>query len=160
MIVMCKMKLHISRIFMLLKLKMKSILFSLLITCCIYSSAQKKNVLIPAQINLPNGWSLTPVGKSLPLGDLPLNIAVSKTKKIIQEDTLGAEAYTCLLSHDKKELYISVWGGDKIKIFNTSTKKLTDSIAVGDNPNDMCLSKNGEYLYVANANDNSVSVIN
>ena len=82
-----------------------------------------------------------------------------KTKKIIQKDTLGAEAYTCLLSPDKKELYISVWGGDKIKMFNTVTKKFTDSIAVGDNPNDMCLSKNGQYLYVANANDNSVSVI-
>jgi YVTN family beta-propeller protein len=83
-----------------------------------------------------------------------------KTKTVIQKDTLGAEAYTCLLSPDKKELYISVWGGDKIKIFNTATKKFTDSIHVGDNPNDMCLSKNGKWLYVANANDNSVSVIN
>ncbi|MEP6728107.1 MAG: alkaline phosphatase family protein, partial [Bacteroidota bacterium] len=28
-----------------------------------------------------------------------------------------------------------------------------------DNPNELCLSKNGKYLFVANANDNSVSVI-
>jgi YVTN family beta-propeller protein len=82
-----------------------------------------------------------------------------KTKTVIQKDTLGAEAYTCLLSPDRKELYISVWGGDKVKVFNTTSKKIVDSVAVGDNPNDMCLSKNGRWLYVANANDNSVSVI-
>ncbi|MEP6467448.1 MAG: YncE family protein, partial [Parafilimonas sp.] len=82
-----------------------------------------------------------------------------RTNKIIQQDTLGAEAYTCLLSPDKKELYISVWGGEKIKIFNTISKMFTGSINVGDNPNDICLSKNGRYLFVANANDNSVSVI-
>ncbi len=245
------------------------------IICCSYKSfCQSKNIF-SKQIELPNGWKLSPVGKSLPLGDLPLNIAVSstkkymavtnngqsiqsiqlidaqretildsidiaeswlglkfsadekclyasegnlnrilkyaiinnklhlidsivlgnpwpvkisptgididdarelmyvttkennslyvinlKTKKIIQKDTLGAEGYTCLLSPDKKELYISVWGGDKIKVFNTTTKAFSDSVAVGNNPNDMCLSKNGRWLYVANANDNSVSVIN
>jgi YVTN family beta-propeller protein len=226
------------------------------------------------QIELPNGWKLTPVGKSLTIGDLPLNIAVSpskkylavtnngqstqsiqlidakkdkvlhsitipkswlglkfsadekflyasggndnqilkyaiineklvlkdsiklgekwpvkispagfdiddarnimyvvtkennslytvdlKTKSIIQKDTLGAEAYTCLLSPGKKQLYISVWGGDKISIFNTITRKFDGEIKVGDNPNDMFLTKNGRYLFVANANDNNVSVI-
>jgi YVTN family beta-propeller protein len=30
---------------------------------------------------------------------------------------------------------------------------------VGDNPNDLCITSNGWFLYVANANDNSVSVI-
>ena len=36
---------------------------------------------------------------------------------------------------------------------------MTGSIAVGDNPNDLCITQNGKYLYVANSNDNSVSVI-
>lgn len=82
------------------------------------------------------------------------------SKAILHKEPLYNEAYTCLLSPDKKKLYISVWGGDKIKIFNTVTRKITDSIAVGDNPNDICITKNGKYLFVANANDNSVSVIN
>lgn len=236
--------------------------------CCIKGYTQTK------EVKLPNGWTLTPTGKSLPLGDLPLNMAISPDKKLIavtnngqstqsiqlidavndkilhsveipkswlglkfsadqrylyasggndnwilqyairnrqlvlndsiqlgakwpvkispagidindaakmmyvvtkennslyvvnlQNKTvvnqypLGAEAFTCLLSADKKELYISLWGGDKILVYNTLSKKMTDSIAVGDNPNDICLSKTGKYLYVANANDNSVSVI-
>lgn len=254
--------------------KVRGVVITLFICYSLKTYCQQKSIL-PAPIKLPNGWSLTPIGKSLPLGDLPLNIAVSstkrfiavtnngqstqslqlidglhekildsvdiakswlglkfsadekylyasggndnrilkyaiinnklllkdsiilgdpwpvkispagvdvddvkqrmyvvtkennslytvdlKTKRIVQRDTLNAEAYTCLLSPDKKLLYVSVWGGDNIKVFNTFTRKFTGSISVGDNPNDMCLSKNGRWLYVANANDNSVSVIN
>ena len=223
---------------------------------------------------LPNGWSLSPAGKSLPLGDLPLNIAVSSSRKLIavtnngqstqsiqlidvnrevvldsieiasswyglkfaQQDLvlyasggnnnciyqyrisnnrlkladsiilgqpwpvkispagmdidekkqrmyvvtkennslylvdlrtkkptdsikLGGEGYTCLLSPDKTELYVSCWGCNRVKVFNTRLNKFTDEVKVGSNPNEMCLSKNGKWLYVANANDNSVSVI-
>src|SRR5258706_16033821 len=82
-----------------------------------------------------------------------------KTKKVTDSLNLGAEAYTCLLSPDKKELYISLWGGDKILVYNTEQKKMIVSVVVGDNPNDICLSTNGTYLYVCNANDNSISVI-
>ena len=82
------------------------------------------------------------------------------TKKIIGKYQLGGEAYTCLLSPDKKELYITCWGCDKLIVFNTDTRSIVQQIAVGDNPNDICLTKNGKYLFVANANDNSVSVIN
>ena len=80
------------------------------------------------------------------------------TKKITGQYPLGGEAYTCMLSPDKKELYISCWGCDKVYLFNTITKAFTE-INTGSHPNDLCLSKNGKYLYVANANDNSVSVI-
>ena len=79
-------------------------------------------------------------------------------KEIIHQSKLNAEAYTCLLSADKKELYITCWGCDKLLVFDTEKLKIKKEITVGDNPNDMCLSKNG-YLFVANANDNSVSVI-
>jgi hypothetical protein len=35
------------------------------------------------RVHLPNGWSLTPAGSSLALGDLPLNMAISPNKKLI-----------------------------------------------------------------------------
>jgi YVTN family beta-propeller protein len=226
------------------------------------------------RISLPNGWSLTPAGRILPLGDLPLNIAISpskklaaitnngqsdqsiqlvdiekeivtdsvtigkswlglhfsangrqlyasggndnmilrytihenhmslldtiivgkpwpekisiagialddsknrlyavtkennslyvidtKSKKIIWKYALGGEGFTCILSPDRKTLYISCWGCDKIILFDTKILKITGSITVGDNPNDMCITGNGRYLFVANANDNSVSII-
>ena len=90
--------------------------------------------------------------------DNSLYIVDLKTKKI-QSFPLGAEAYTCLLSGNKRELYISLWGAGRILVFDIQKKKITDSIAVGDHPNDICLSRNGRVVFAANANDNSVSVI-
>jgi YVTN family beta-propeller protein len=81
------------------------------------------------------------------------------TKQIITQVPLGGEGYTCLLSPDNKTLYASCWGCDKIVVFDTYLQKITGSVAVGDNPNDMCISADGRYLFVANANDNNVSVI-
>ncbi|MEP7373153.1 MAG: bifunctional YncE family protein/alkaline phosphatase family protein [Chitinophagaceae bacterium] len=234
-------------------------------------NAKKKGV---QPVLLPNGWTLSPAGRSLPLGDLPLNIAVSKskklmavtnngqsvqsiqlidpvtekvldnvvvpkswyglkfsagekylyasggndnwilkfsllnkklllvdsiklgqkwpekispagiemddiakkmfivtkennsfyiidltTKRIVHQQSLTEPAYTCLLSNNKKELYISLWGGKKILVFDIAVKKMISEINVGENPNELLLSKNGKYLFVANAGDNAVSVI-
>jgi YVTN family beta-propeller protein len=80
-------------------------------------------------------------------------------KKNIFQLALGAEAYACLLSPDNKELYISLWGGDKVLVFDTKKRNILSQIEVGDNPNELLLNKKGDILYVANANDNSVSVI-
>ena len=82
-----------------------------------------------------------------------------KEKKVKKQIPLGGEGYTCLLSDDCKTLYITCWGCNKVILFDTHKQLVTGSIAVGDNPNDICISKNGKYLYVANANDNSVSVV-
>lgn len=81
------------------------------------------------------------------------------TKNILFKDTLNDPAYSCLLSNNKKELYISVWGGKKVLVFDAATKKFTATINVGENPNELLLSKNGKWLFVANAGDNAVSII-
>jgi YVTN family beta-propeller protein len=80
-------------------------------------------------------------------------------KEVLYKRQIGAEAYSCLLSPDKKLLYVSLWGADKIVRINTSSFASVDSIEVGDNPNELLLNKSGTLLYIANANDNSVSVI-
>ncbi|HUR11965.1 MAG TPA: bifunctional YncE family protein/alkaline phosphatase family protein [Flavitalea sp.] len=255
---------------------MKRILLCSLLFILSVSLYSRQIPLSKKRVTLPNGWSLTPVGQSLPLGDLPLNLIVSPskkylavtnngqsvqslqlidvktqkvlhsviipkswyglaftenekylyasgghdnwilqyavtgnklilrdsillgkkwtekekispaglviddrkkqmyvvtkennslyildlvTKKIILQVPMGHEGFTCLLSPDKKELYISLWGGDKVLVFDTGRKQFTDSINVGDNPNEMCLTRDGKHLFVCNANDNSVSVI-
>jgi YVTN family beta-propeller protein len=81
------------------------------------------------------------------------------SKKIVYKDSLGEAAYSCILSNNKKELYISLWGGKKILVFDVAARKISSEINVGENPNEILLSKNGKYLFVANAGDNSVSVI-
>ena len=83
-----------------------------------------------------------------------------KTKTVKKQYPLGGEGYTCLLSDDNKILYISCWGADKIIAFDTEKQEIRGTLPVGDNPNDLCLTRNGKFLFVSNANDNSVSVIN
>jgi YVTN family beta-propeller protein len=88
-----------------------------------------------------------------------LYIIASDTKKIIKQILLGGEGYTCLLSPDKKRLYCSCWGCDKVVILNTGSLEIEGSIEVGNHPNDMVIDRKGRILYVANSNDNSVSVV-
>lgn len=240
-----------------------------------FTHAQTVQQLLAKKVTLPNGWALTPIGRSFPLGDLPLNMIVSKSKQlmavtnngqstqsiqlinpitekvldskiierswyglafsadekklyasgghnnrieifsiennklilsdsivlgkkwpnkvspagiaiddskrllyivtrednqlyivdlknkqIIHKQALDGEAYACVLSPNQQYLYISCWGCDKVYQFSTSERKILAEIPVGDNPNEMVLNKKGNILYVANANDNSVSVIN
>ena len=55
------------------------------IFCCLlllaFFTAKCQN--LPDPVLLPNGWKLSPAGTSLPLGDLPLNMAVSRSGKYI-----------------------------------------------------------------------------
>src|SRR5450631_1399646 len=55
-------------------------LFTLICVSC-FSFAKKD--IVAERVLLPNGWSLTPVGNSIPLGDLPLNLIVSPTKRYL-----------------------------------------------------------------------------
>ena len=246
-------------------------LFVFLVTPPLNAQLKQDN---PGPVKLPNGWSLSPAGKQIPVGDLPLNIAVSPdqryaaitnngeseqsiqlidlqeekvldtyvigkswlglvfgdkgrslyasggndnfivrfkvrdnklictdtfklgvpmkqkisvagialdesakriyavtkennsvyiidlvTKQILKKMSLGGEGYTCMLAPDKKHLYCSCWGCDKIVCINTKTMEIEGTIPVGDNPNDIAIDRKGKRLYVANSNDNSVSVI-
>ena len=88
-----------------------------------------------------------------------LYICDTRTMSVTAGIRLSAEAYTVLLSPKRPELYISAWGGQKIWIFDTEHNTLMDSVATDDHPNDMAITSDGRWLYVANANANTVSVI-
>ena len=89
-----------------------------------------------------------------------LYVIDAKTQKIEKQFGLDGEAYMSVLSFDAKELYISCWGCDHVLVFDLNMQAWKTPIKVGDNPNEMLISPNGQQLYVCNANDNTVSVIN
>jgi YVTN family beta-propeller protein len=96
---------------------------------------------------------VTKEAKSLYVFDL-------STKKLESQLQLGAEAYACKLSADKSQLYISLWGNKKLLIYDIAQLKIISEISVGDHPNELLLNKKGDLLFVANSQDNTVSVIN
>lgn len=91
--------------------------------------------------------------------DNSLYVCDTKNNRIVRQIPLSAEAYTCLLNPAKTQLYISLWGGDKVIIYDLKKGVISDSIGTESHPNDMTFTKNGNFLFVANANSNSVSVI-
>ena len=91
--------------------------------------------------------------------DKQLYVIDLENKTVKSKTDLGAEGYTCKLSPDLKQLYISVWGARKLLVWNTAAQKIVKEIPVGSHPNEITYSKNGKWLYVANADDNSVSII-
>jgi len=54
----------------------------ILLTLTIQLQAQTLNEIENNRVSLPNGWQLTPVGKMLPAGDLPLNLVISPSGKL------------------------------------------------------------------------------
>jgi YVTN family beta-propeller protein len=149
----------------------------------LYASGGNDNVILafsiidsklvtPDTIKLGNPW---PKNKICPTGiavnkantrlytvtkeDSMLYVIDPVKKSIISKVKLSAEAYSCILSPDEKTLYISLWGGDKLAFYNTATRALS-IINTGSHPNELLLNKKGSLLFVANANDNSVSIIN
>jgi len=91
--------------------------------------------------------------------DSSLYVIDPASHKILNRVKLAAEAYSCILSPDEATLYISIWGGSEVACYNTRTGAI-NSIKAGSHPNELLLNKSGRILFVANANDNSVSVIN
>jgi YVTN family beta-propeller protein len=102
----------------------------LLLFCSTSVSGQKT-------VTLPNGWSLSPAGRSLPLGDLPLNIAVSKTKKWIAVTNNGQSIQS-------------------IQLIQAKSEKETDRVIVPKSWYGLKFSADEKFLYASGGNDNRV----
>ncbi len=86
-------------------------------------------------IQLPNGWSLSPAGRSFELGDLPLNIAVSRSEKLIAVSNNGQSIQSIQLIDPKSETVL-----DKVEI----PKSFYGLKFSGDD----------KFLYASGGNDN------
>ena len=112
---------------MKMKFTLVCIIASLLAT--ITSSAQMKQTV------LPNNWKLSPIGKQLPLEDLPLNIVVSPNKK-----------YAAITNNGQSTQGIHLVDIDKQTILDYAT---TPKSWYG-----LAFSQNNQFLYASGGNDN------
>ena len=63
------------------------------------------------------------------------------------------------LSNDKAFVWVVNPDEDSVSVINAGTDALVFRLTVGDEPQSIALDPDGEYAYVANAADNSVTVI-
>lgn len=80
-------------------------------------------------------------------------------KSIVKKLSMPAECFDIIVKKDNSFAYVSLWGGKSVAEINLQTLSMTRSFATGDHPCDIILSKDEHYLYSANANNNSVSVV-
>ena len=113
----------------------------------------------PANDSFVGGLAVAPDGKRLytvhVLGE-KLHAIDLQTRAVAKTIDLPAEPYTVLVSADSATVYLSLWGGSKVLVFNATDLTLKHEIAVGEHPNAMTFSKDGSRLFVACANTNAV----
>ena len=101
----------------------------------VFSQTAANTDLAKNRITLPNGWSLTPVGKSLQLGDLPLNIAVSPSKKYIAVTNNGQSTQS-------------------LQLIDVKNENRLDSIDIPKSWLGLKFSADEKFLYASGGNDN------
>lgn len=113
----------------------------------------------PVEQSFVGGIAIAPGGQYLyavhVLGEA-LTMLDLKSGLVMRTVQLGAEPYTCLVSPDGTLVYVSLWGGAKVLIFNAATLDKVGEVAVGEHPNAMVFSKDAARLFVACANTNAV----
>jgi len=116
----------------------------------------------PNRESFVGGISLTPDGRLLfavhVLGE-QLSAVDLRSGRVLRTVNLPAEAYTSIVSADGKTLYVSLWGGARVLVFDTESVEQTAEIPVGEHPNALVLSPDGSRLFVACANTNAVWVV-
>ena len=102
------------------------------------------------------------VGQAAPRVGVPTDDpSITKRAEAIL-DTTGSTApfpYGCVLDEKRGRLYVSLWALAKVAVIDLKAWKEIARWKVEDHPNEMLLSKGGGQLFVANANRNSVSVL-
>ncbi len=111
-------------------------IFSALLLAALQATAQTTDT-VAARILLPNGWSLTPAGHSLPLGDLPLNMVLSGSGKYLAVNNNGQSKHT-------------------LQLIDARQETLLDEVVIPKSWYGLAFSKDEKTLYASGANDNVV----
>lgn len=120
-----------------------TILILLILLSSAALKAQQKNIennkintqLEKKRVMLPNGWSLTPAGRSVEVGDLPLNIAVSPSGRLMAVTNNGQ-------------------GKQSIQLIDSKNEKVISTIEIPKSFYGLKFSKDEKFLYASGGNDN------
>ena len=121
------------------------------------------------------------IGQKFPKGDISLTglavnnkknqlLAVSqksnmlyvvdlKSKKVIKKVAMPGKCYDIVINHAQSYAYVSIWGKATVVEIDLNNYTITHRYKTGDHPNDMVISPDDSRLFVANANNNSATVI-
>ncbi len=87
--------------------------------------------------------------------------AVTKRAQVSLDLTApdAAFPYGCVLDPKRHRLYASLWAKACVAVINTDSHQILARWATEEHPNEMVLTRSGRFLFVANANRNTVTVL-
>ncbi|HEX3798455.1 MAG TPA: SMP-30/gluconolactonase/LRE family protein [Verrucomicrobiae bacterium] len=74
-------------------------------------------------------------------------------------DNNGVYPYGCVVDSRRDRLYVSLWGGASVAVLDLKSGEVIGRWSTGSHPCDLVLSHDGKKLFVANANENTVTVL-
>ena len=114
--------------------------------------------------HVPCGIDVSRDGKLLAVAETwgnAVDIIDIASKKIVKQVKYPEESrpYDCKFDASARVVYLSLWGGAGVRRIHVDASAPDAALPTGDHPNEMLLSPDGKRLFVANANVNTVSVI-
>ena len=90
-------------------------------------------------VKLPNGWSISPVGNQIRVGDLPMKMIVHPSQKWVLVQNAGQSDHS-------------------IQVIDVQTEVVVDSMSMNKTFFGMCFNQSGNILYATGANNNWVEI--
>jgi YVTN family beta-propeller protein len=99
-------------------------------------------------------------GDGDPLRDVDDEAITKRARALLEAmNSTAPYPYACVVDAPRHRLYVSLWGLAGVGVIDLDSGRVVERWAVQDHPNEMLLSRNGKHLFVANANRNTVSVV-
>ncbi|GIW86166.1 MAG: hypothetical protein KatS3mg108_0490 [Isosphaeraceae bacterium] len=125
-------------------------------------STKAENPVTPRQGAIA-GLAVTADGKTLLAADafghrvVALDAATGKLTAAIAlaEDSYP---YTVAIDEPRERIYVSLWGKAGVAVVDRGLSRILETWPTGPHPNEMILGTGGSVLFVANANENTVTV--
>ena len=117
----------------------RSITIAAMSVLCLQGLSQSPSALQTSltknTVTLPNGWKLSPAGTTFPLGDLPLNIAVSPSKRLMAVTNNGQSVQS-------------------IQLIDVAKEKVLDNVVIPKSWYGLAFGGDEKTLYASGGNDN------
>jgi DNA-binding beta-propeller fold protein YncE len=113
---------------------------------------------VVATIALGSGAAAPPSAKDTDNEDVA---AITKRADAILDPTRSEDPfpYACVLDERRGRLYVSLWAQAAVAVVDVKRREVIARWATEEHPTELLLARSGRHLFVANANRNSVSVL-
>lgn len=148
------------------------------------AGARARNVYFstehPETVSVIQGQTNQLIGSPIPVGALPVDIAIApdgktayvvnlgpntvssidtQTNQVVGSIPTGADPASIAITPDSKTAYVAGQAFGKVFVVNLQSNTVVKEIEVGDVPNGVAITPNGKTAYVTDFRSNDVSVI-